>query len=324
MRRLLIPLIIVALAAAAFFYREHWLPVPAGQADHLGYVEGETVLIGAPQAGRLASVTAQKGRPVKAGDILFALDSAVAEAEVARARAAVTTARAAHENLLTGKRAEEIAVIRAQIAQADASLELARKELQRAATLASTGTAARSRLDQAAEKTSLFEARLRELEAAELVAGLPGRAFEIEAQASRIAEAEAQLEMARDKLSDLSPRSPTDAEAEDVFFKPGEWVAAGQPVVSLLEPSAVTIRFFLPQAALAKAAPGTAIRFHCDGCSGVKTATITRVASQPEFTPPVIYSEGVRAKLVYLVEARPAAADRELRPGLPVSVEPLQ
>jgi HlyD family secretion protein len=129
--------------------------------------------------------------------------------------------------------------------------------------------------------------------------------------------------MARDRLSDLSPHSPADAVAEDVFFKPGEWVAAGQPVVSLLEPSGVTIRFFLPQAAIARAPPGTTIRFHCDGCSGVKTATISYVASEPEFTPPVIYSEGARAKLVYLVEAKPAAADGELRPGMPVSVEPL-
>ena len=181
-----------------------------------------------------------------------------------------------------------------------------------------------ARLDEAAEKANLFEARLRELKASEEVATLPGRSAEIAAQASRITEAEAQLAAARDKLSDLSPEAPADARTEDVFFKAGEWVSAGQPVVSLLKPSDVTIRFFLPEAALARAAPGTTVRFQCDGCSGLKTATITHVATQPEFTPPVIYSEGARAKLVYLVEARPEAADPQLRPGLPVSVEPLQ
>ena len=296
---------------------------PAGQANYLGYVEGETILVGAPQAGRLVSVAAEKGHPVRAGERLFALDPAAAEAEVARAAAAVETARAMQDNLLTGKREEEIAVIRAQVAQAEASLELARKEMSRAATLASTGTAAQSRLDEAAEKANLYEARLRELQASERVAELPGRSAEIAAQASRLKEAEAQLAVARDKLSDLSPKAPADAQVEDVFFKPGEWVAAGQPVVSLLKPSDLTIRFFLPEAAIAKAAPGTAISFHCDGCSGIKTATITHVASTPEFTPPVIYSEGARAKLVFLVEAKPAVADSELRPGLPVSVEPL-
>ena len=86
----------------------------------------------------------------------------------------------------------------------------------------------------------------------------------------------------------------------------------------------MTIRFFVPEASLPKAVPGSRIRFHCDGCTAVKTATITRVATEPEFTPPVIYSEGTRAKLVYLVEAKPDAEDPQLRPGLPVSVEPLQ
>lgn len=323
MKRLVLPILIVAAAATAFVYRDRWLPAPEGQSNFLGYVEGETILIGAPQAGRLVSVSAEKGQPVTAGEVLFALDPASAEAEVARAGAAVATARATHDNLLTGKRAEEIAVIRAQIAQAEASLELARKDMRRATTLASTGTAAQARLDEAAEKANLFEARLRELKASEEVASLPGRSAEIAAQASRITEAEAQLAAARDKLSDLSPRAPADARIEDVFFKAGEWVTAGQPVVSLLKPSDVTIRFFLPEAALARAVPGTAVRFQCDGCSGVKTATITHVAAEPEFTPPVIYSEGARAKLVFRVEAQPQAPDAELRPGLPISVEPL-
>ena len=324
MRRFIIPALVVAIAAVAFHYRDRWLPQPAGQANHLGYIEGETTLIGAPQAGRLVRVDAIEGGTVLSGAVLFVLDPAKATAEVARTDAALATARAVHDNLLTGKRQDEVAVIDAQIAQAEASLELARKDMTRAATLASTGTAARSRLDQAAEQVTLFEARLRELKSSQKVAGLPARTPEIEAAASRIVEAQAQLDMARQSLSDLSPRAPADAHVEDVFFKAGEWVTAGQAVVSLLQPADVTVRFFLPESALARAVPGHKIRFQCDGCTGTKTATITRVATEPEFTPPVIYSEGTRAKLVYLVEARPDAEDLQLRPGLPVSVEPLQ
>ena len=208
MRRLLIPLLVVAIAATVFFYRDRWLPQPEGQANHLGYVEGETTLIGAPQAGRLLRVAAVKGGSVSSGQVLFTLDPAKATAEVARAEAALATARAVHANLLTGKREDEIAVIRAQIAQAEANLELARKDMQRAATLASTGTAARSRLDQAAEQVTFYEARLTELKSSEKVAGLPARTPEIEAAASRVAEAQAQLDMAKDALSDLSPGRP--------------------------------------------------------------------------------------------------------------------
>ena len=324
MKRFLVPLLVLSVAAAAFFTRERWLPQPPGQDSYLGYVEGETVLVGAPQAGRLVSVSAVEGQAVRKEDVLFALDPAVAKSEVARAEAAAVAAQAAYQNLLSGKRSEELAVIRAKIRQVEASLELARKDETRAATLASTGVAARARLDAASEQVVQLEARRSELLAEEQVAILPAREAEIEAQAARLREAEAQLAMARDRLSDLSPRAPLDAAVEEVFFKPGEWVTAGQAVVSLLDPSDVRIRFFVPEESLARAVPGAAIRFGCDGCGGPKEATITRVASKPEFTPPVIYSEAARAKLVFLVEARPTAADPELRPGLPVSVAPLR
>ena len=135
--------------------------------------------------------------------------------------------------------------IRAQVAQVEASLGLARKELARAATLASSGTAAQSRLDQAQEQVNLFEQRLIELKASEQVASLPARAPEIDAATGRVSEAEAQLAQAKEKLSDLSPTAPADALVDEAFFKAGEWVAAGQPVVSLLRPADVTLRFFL-------------------------------------------------------------------------------
>ncbi|MEI7600587.1 MAG: HlyD family efflux transporter periplasmic adaptor subunit [Aestuariivirga sp.] len=324
MKRLILPIIIVALAVTAFMFRERWLPQPPGQFNYLGYVEGETTLVGAPQAGRLVSVDVVKGHEVKRGTVLFALDPAQLTSEVARAEAAVTTAKATRDNLLTGKRKQEIDVIHAQIAQAEAGLGLAQKELTRATTLTSSGTAAQSRLDQAQEQVNLYEQRLIELKASEQVASLPARGPEIDAATSRVSEAEAQLALAKAKLSDLSPVAPADAKVEDVFFKAGEWVAAGQPVVSLLKPSDVTLRFFVPETVLAQAQPGRTIQFRCDGCDGFKTAVISHVANQPEYTPPVIYSEAARAKLVYLVEARPDATDAQLRPGLPIEVEPLQ
>lgn len=324
MKRLILPLVIVALAVTAFMFRERWLPQPPGQFNYLGYVEGETTLVGAPQAGRLVSVDAVKGQEVRAGTVLFALDPAQLAAEVAHAEAAVSTAKATRDNLLTGKRPQEIDVIQAQIAQVEASLGLAQKELTRAATLANSGTAAQSRLDQAQEQVNLLEQRLIELKASEQVASLPARGPEIDAATSRVSEAEAQLAQAKEKLSDLSPVAPADATVEDVFFKPGEWVPAGQPVVSLLKPADVTLRFFVPETVLAQARPGRAIQFSCDGCDGLKSAVISHVAREPEYTPPVIYSETARAKLVYLVEARPDAADPQLRPGLPIEVEPLQ
>jgi HlyD family secretion protein len=100
-------------------------------------------------------------------------------------------------------------------------------------------------------------------------------------------------------------------------------VAAGQPVVSLLSPDRIKLRFFVPETAVTLARPGTEVSFTCDGCKAEMKAVITYAATQAEFTPPVIYSQGARAKLVFLVEARPVADAAELHPGLPIEITPL-
>lgn len=323
MKRIIIPIIVLAIAVTAFLFRDRFLPQPQGSLSYLGYVEGETILLGAPQAGRLVSVTAGKGGTVTTGQPLFAIDPAQAQAAVAQAEAAITTAEATRDNLLTGKREQELAVIGAQIDQVAAALDLAKKEFARADMLANTGTAAQSRRDSAMEQMKALQGRIAELKASEAVARLPARDSEIAAAQSRIAEAMATAALARQKLADLTIASPREAQVDDVFFDPGEWVSAGQPVVSLLGEDNVTLRFFVPEASLAKAAPGAKITFRCDGCGEPLTATITRTAREPEFTPPVIYSESARVKLVYRVEAKPDRADPMLRPGLPISVEPL-
>src|SRR5215213_3661657 len=98
----LIPFLIIALAVVAFYFRDLWLPQPQGQANYLGYVEGETVMIAAPQAGRITARPAMKGAAVKKGEIIFGVDPSVAAAESARTEAAVQTAQAQLDNLLTG------------------------------------------------------------------------------------------------------------------------------------------------------------------------------------------------------------------------------
>ncbi len=319
----LIPGPIIALAVAAFYFRDSWFSQPPGPTNYLGYVEGETVMIAAPQAGRITARPAMKGAAIKKGEIVFSLDPSVAAAERARAEAAVFTAQAQLDNLLTGKRDAELDQIRAQRREAEASLALAKADLLRAMSLATTGTASRMSLDQAQAAVSQYEARIDQFQAAEAAAKLAARGPEIEAARSNVNEAGASAEQARARLAELSPAAPTDAIVENTFFEVGEWVGAGQPVVSLLPPNAVTLRYFVPEAALAKAQPGASIHFTCDGCGPEKTATITHVETTPEFTPPVIYSQEARAKLVFLVEARPDEIDPLLRPGLPIEVEPM-
>ncbi len=319
----LIPVLIVALAAAGFFTRDVWLPAGANSANYLGYVEGDTVMIASPVAGRIVARAAEQGHTIAKGSPVFELDTATAKAELARAEAAVAQARAQLDNLRAGKRDAEQDVTRAQRREAEASLAYASQELQRARELSTTGTASKLRLDQAVAQVQQWQARVEQFAAAEAVGNLGGRAQEIAAAEAKVAEAEAIVAQARARLADLSPLAPFDALVETAFYDVGEWVAAGQPVVSLLAPDRIKIRFFVPEGAAALARPGTEISFTCDGCKADMKAVITYAATQAEFTPPVIYSQGARAKLVFLVEARALGDAAELRPGLPVEVAPL-
>jgi HlyD family secretion protein len=107
-----------------------------------------------------------------------------------------------------------------------------------------------------------------------------------------------------------------------VFFRQGEYVQAGQPVVALLPPANIKLRFFVPESELAALKLGQAIRVRCDGCGAPVVATLSHIASQAEYTPPVIYSNSQRARLVFMVEAKPEPADAaRLHPGQPVDIE---
>ncbi len=116
------------------------------------------------------------------------------------------------------------------------------------------------------------------------------------------------------------PVAPEDALVENTFFNIGEWVPAGSPVVSLLPDFRVKLRFFVPEEEVARARTGREVSFTCDSCPAGLRATIIYVSPRAEYTPPVIYSQSARTKLVFLVEARPLATGTPLPPGLPVSV----
>jgi HlyD family secretion protein len=108
----------------------------------------------------------------------------------------------------------------------------------------------------------------------------------------------------------------------DTPFRVGEWVAAGNPVVRMLPPGNVKVRAFVPEAIVGSLAPGRKVAIRCDGCPADVPATLSYVSTDAEFTPPVIYSNETRGKLVFMIEARPAPdAATKLNPGQPVSVQ---
>jgi len=286
-----------------------------------GYVEGEYVYVAAPIGGSLLTLAVQRGDDVKQGALLFTLDdqSERAAREEAAARAASASAQAA--NLQTGKREQEIAMVRAQLAQAQAQSVQASSELTRQEQLVAQGFVSPSRLDDLRAAARQARARVAELEASLSVAALPARIDERSAAAATTEAARYALEQARWRETQKQQSAPADARVADTFFRVGEWVNAGQPVVSLLPPGATKARFFVPEAELGAIAVGQPVRLHCDGCERPVSARITFISTQAEYTPPVIYSNSQRARLVFMVEARPDPHEGlRLHPGQPVDV----
>lgn len=296
---------------------------PAPEPGWSGYAEGDYVQVAAPVAGTLLALAVQPGQQVAAGAPLFTLDATPAEAAQAEAGARLRAAQAQAANTATGRRPDELAVLRAQLAQARAAAARAEAEWQRQQALVAQGFISASRLDEAGTARTQAQARVAELQAGLRVAELPARAAER-------ASAEAQAEAARQALAQAAWRTrqatqaaPADALVADTFWRPGEYVAAGQPVVSLLPPGGRKARFFVPEAAVGGLKIGQPVQLRCDGCGAPLAARISRIATQPEYTPPVIYANSQRAKLVFMVEALPAPADAaRLHPGQPLDVAP--
>jgi HlyD family secretion protein len=178
-----------------------------------------------------------------------------------------------------------------------------------------TDTAAR---DEAAAALTYAEAQYRRQQ--ELITTKATPAEKLDAARNAYEQAKAALARAERRLVEMAPKAPADAVVEDTMALPGDFVPAGTPVVALLAPERIKLRFFLPETALAGTAVGQLVTFRCDGCPPGLRARIVYVSPRAEYTPPVIYSVGSREKLVFMVEAVPVDAPVRLKPGQPVDV----
>jgi HlyD family secretion protein len=293
---------------------------PAGEVAYPGYVEGEYVRIASPYAGSLTTLNVRRGDRVEAKAPLFALEQENEKAAREEAAAKVERAKSQLANLNTGKRPDEITAARAQIAQAEAAQKLSQAELKRTEDLVAAKFLSPSKLDEARSALERDRSRVAELNAQLKVAQLPARPQELASAAADIKASKDQLAQADWRLAQKSQRAPRAALVADTLYNAGEWVQAGMPVVSLLPPENIKLRFFVPEKRVADLKIGQAVSVTCDGCAPVK-ASISFVSPQAEYTSPLIYSKENRATLVFLIEARTTPEEAvKLHPGQPVEI----
>jgi HlyD family secretion protein len=146
-----------------------------------------------------------------------------------------------------------------------------------------------------------------------------GTQASLDSAVSALRVAEAHVNTSQTRLARRNGFAPVNGSIQQIYFREGEMVPAQRPVLSIMPPGNMKVRFYVPEPDLPKLAIGDEVRVACDNCTADLTAKIYFIATTAEYTPPVIYSLDERNKLVYLIQARPSRPD-SLRVGQPISV----
>jgi len=304
------------MAILVFFGLAH-----AGTAAYQGYGEGEYVQVAPQIAGTLETLSIARGQTVHKGDALFTLEHADETAALNQAKAQNTAAQSTLADLTKGKRAPEMDSLNALRDQASASLNIATINYARDEQQFKAKTISQAVLDGDKATLDQAKAHLAETEA-NIATGLEstGRADAIRAAEADVDASSAAVASAQWRLDQKTLVAPADAFVFDTLYRVGEYISAGQPVVSLLPPPNIRARFFVPEPQLASMPAGTEVKIHYDGAEEDIPAKVTYVSPQAEYSPPELYNRDNRARLLYMLEATPTKKPELLHPGQPVDV----
>ncbi len=290
------------------------------QATLTGYIEGEQLFVAPVGSARIVELLVARGDSVAAGDPIARLDSTDAGFTLASAQALLAESQARLDNLTTGKRSEEIAVLEAARTAARTELKQTELDLTRARDLVRRGMQSQSALDSAQTRQEVAVSRVKEIDANLRVAGIAARLQEIEAARQVVAQRQTEVDRARWQVDERTVVAPVAGVIEEIIRYVGEQTSPSAPIATLLSPERKKLRLFVPEQDVSRVHLGDSLQVSCDGCVQGLVATIDFVAGEPEFTPPVLYSVANRQRLVVLVEARLEGTAAALKSGQIVDV----
>lgn len=302
------------------------LPLLISCSDHgkdivQGYIEGELTYIASSQSGELEQLLVNRGEMVRTNQSLFKLDSQPQSDAVAQAQAQLASSQSTLEDMKLGERPEEILELKAQIEATKSAIEYYQAQMSRYKDLAKLDYATKSDYDEALYQYQTSSANLKEQQAQLDLAYQGQRQNQIKAQEQVVEQNQANLAQAEWDLAQKNMNSVINGLVFDTYYWPGEWVSAGQPVLSIQAPENISVIFFVSETQLGKIQVGDNVAFQCDSCKNPTVAKISYISNEAEYNPPVIYSEDMREKLVYEVKA--IINEKEAlnyHPGQPVDV----
>lgn len=311
MRHIAATLSLLALALAGCGRRDDELQ---------GYAEGKFVMLAPDASGRITVINAAEGAHVDSGAVLFQLEDTTEHAALDAAQASAAAAGARFDDAAAGGREPEIAAARDQLAQARATQVKAAADRQRFQALFVAGTIARAQLDEAVAAASTADAQVAELRQRLTITALPARENALRALQADATSAEAQARAAAETLRRRSVAAPAAGRVERLIRRAGDLAGPSLPAIRFLPDGNVRAILFIPEPQLARLPVGSRLAVQCDGCPADAAAEILSVADEAEYTPPVIYSDAERARLVYRAEARFTGFAPP--PGTPLRLQP--
>ena len=322
-RRIAVVVLVLAVAIAAGLWL--WLRDDDGDREAIvasGTVEATDAQLGFRAGGRIASIGPREGDEVAAGEELAVLDREEAEARREQAAAAVATAEARLAELEGGFRSEEVAAAAAAAAGARERLAAAERDLERARLLFEGGAISREEYDRAETARDVAATQLEQAEQQALLLRRGPSREPIEAARSRVEEARAALAAAEATLADRTIEAPFAGVVTVRHREPGEVVAPGAPVVTLLDRADRWVRIYVPEDRIGAVRLGGRAEIGSDTCPDRRyPGEVFFIASEAEFTPNNVQTREERVRLVYAVKVRVLDdPDHELKPGLPVDV----
>jgi HlyD family secretion protein len=283
LRNLLIVLVLLAIVAGGGFYawRQSQDQLPEYIAAGNGRIEAEEIHVATKYAGRVSEVLVDEGDMVKAGDVLAKMDTAELDASLAQAMAEQARAE------------EAVPEAKAEIIQRESQLKLAQAQLDRAQKLIKNHNISQEQVDQREADRDVAKATL---EAAN--ARLTSAKRSVEAARAEVARIQVQID-------DSVLTAPRDGRVQYRLAEPGEVLAAGGKVITLLDLTDVYMTIFLPTNQAGLAYVGNQARIVLDAAPDfVIPATVSFVADNAQFTPREVETRTEREKLMFRVKVK--------------------
>jgi HlyD family secretion protein len=320
--RRIVVAVVVAAVAIGFWVMSARDRDRDGLVGASGTVEATEAQIGFQAAGRIQDLAVREGETVTVGEELAHLDRSEAEARQQQAIAQAGAARALLEELERGSRKEEIRQGRAALAAAAERLRDAERDLERTQTLFEGGAVSREALDKARVTFDVAKSQYDQAQEQVTILETGPRREKIEAQRAQVAQAEAAVRVLDATLANMILRAPFDGIVTVRHREPGEIVAAGSPVLTVMNPADRWVRIYVPETRIGAVRLGQAAEITSDTYpTKIYLGEVVFISSQAEFTPKTVQTTEERVKLVYAVKVRITEdPTSDLKPGMPADV----